>query len=452
VKLTRAGLAVSLVAFALLLAAAVFRDFFVGAAVLVLAVAIAAEASWVALATRRPQSRFTITTGEAQPRERTMTHPGEESVERLYLTKKVGGKLGLASHVNFMRIEPPVLRGTGRLPLELRFKTEYAGEYRADEVGATVTGPIGLFSSETAIPLAQRYVVYPRVLQVAAATVKLLGRGELGETPIDMPGIGSEYYEMRGYQPGDDYRNVNWKASARQGELIVTERMREVGASFLLVLDARAPGFADADRLASTFLSIANSLASSGISFGILVHDGEKVTALSPEQDPGTSLGLALKSAVEITKVGSTPEYLELMPVRLAARIAAIPSEANNEASVWQLQGLRAAQVRSTVEHDDPWAAAAGYIRERSVRSVTYVSGLFNKVEPLIQLAWEARHYRDVEFTVADPCLSKAEPGLAAEELEALTRQRKLVSALGKAGVPCYTGRPEDLVRRIFGS
>jgi uncharacterized protein (DUF58 family) len=452
-KFTNWGLAVAFVAFALLLFSAAFHDFFVEVILLVLLIVIVAEAAWVGLATRSPGSKFILKNEEARTgTDSVLVRPGDESVENVRLTKRVGGIVELESRVNFLRIEPRVLRGTGNFRLEFRFMTEYAGRYTGEEVGIVVAGPLGLFSSRSTTSFAQKYVVHPRILQVAAATVKLLGRAEIGETPIEMPGVGSEYYEMRRYQAGDELRNVNWKASARQGELMVMERMKEVGSSLLLVLDARAPGFADTDRLASTFLSIANSLASSGVNFGILAHDGEKVISVSSEQDPRTSLGMALKTAVTITNVGSAPEFLELMPSRLWSRISNLQSETEAEYSLWQLQDLMRAQVRSTVQKVDPWAIASNYIRDRSTRSVAYVSGLFSRVEPLIELAWQARHYGDVDFVVVDPCMPRAGAEETREALELRKERQKLVGALGRAGIPCYTGEPLDLVRRIFAS
>jgi hypothetical protein len=78
---------------------------------------------------------------------------------------------------------------------------------------------------------------------------------------------------------------------------------------------------------------------------------------------------------------------------------------------------------------------------------VVYVSGLFSKGEPLIELAWQARRYRDVDLVVVDPTagMETEEDAMATE-----VRRRKLTNALGRGGIPCYTGEPLDLVQRIF--
>ncbi len=439
-KATQRGVGFAFLSLALFLSAAIFRDFALYSVLMVVLLIIIAEAAWTALATRKPESKFILTGIESEEgRERTILYPGDESATKVLLSKRVGGTVDLESTVNFLDIDPKGTRGTGRSVHELRFSTEYAGEYVGDEVGLTVTGPIGLFSSRRSIPFSMRYIVYPRVLQVAAATVKLLGRAELGETPIDMPGVGTEYYEMRSYHAGDDFRNVNWKATAREGELMVVEHMREVGSSFLLVLDARAPGFKETDRLASTFLSIANSLGAAGVDFGVMVHDGRRVIDVSPQQDPRTSLALALKEAAKLTKIESMPEFLELVPVGITSKFAA--GGGFEQGSVLsQMSELRREELRAAVQSRDPWATASRYVRDTQTKSILYVSGLYGGVQPMIELAWESKHFRDSEFTVANPCDTK----------EGHAQYQKVAKALSAAGVNYYRGEPMDMARRIL--
>ena len=441
-KLERAGAAALLLASALFVSSVLFRDVFIEVGLLLVLMVVAAEAAWVGVATLNPSSKFVF--GEVGgPGERTVLYPGDESKKKVSLTKKVGGKAKLSSRVNFLEFVPRAFTGTGTMPVELRFSTEFAGEYSGDDADVTVSGPLGLFSSEASVPLRQSFVVYPHVLQVARATVRLLGRGEIGETPMEMPGIGSEYYEMRGYQPGDDYRNVNWKASAREGEVMVVERMREVGSSVLLVMDARAPGFRETDALASTFLSIANSLGAAGVCFGVLVHDGERVVDSSPQQDPRASLAIALKAAVRVTRLDASPEVLELVPVGVGSRYAGAAGLGSGS-TIQQLSAVRRAELRASLETLDPWSTTSRYIRDTQTRGVIYVSGVFGGAQPLIELAWEARHYRDCEFMVANPCDRKQDgPD---------RRYLRIARAFTTAGVGYYRGEPVDVARRVLAA
>jgi uncharacterized protein (DUF58 family) len=51
-------------------------------------------------------------------------------------------------------------------------------------------------------------------------------------------GVGTELLKLRPYRPGDPPRQVHWKASARQGKLLVREMAEESEASFVLVVQA----------------------------------------------------------------------------------------------------------------------------------------------------------------------------------------------------------------------
>lgn len=63
----------------------------------------------------------------------------------------------------------------------------------------------------------------------------------LGPHLVNRAGDGSEFHSLRGYQAGDSFRSVNWKASARSGKgLMVNQRVHESMTRLALFLDARA--------------------------------------------------------------------------------------------------------------------------------------------------------------------------------------------------------------------
>ena len=216
-KLTRTGLAALFAAAGLFVASAAFRDFFVEAALLLVLLLVAADAAWVWAVTRSPEGKYALS-AEGGGERSALLHPEEESVMRVRFAKRVGGEAVLGSGLEFLEVRPRRVPGrVHRATLEFRFRTPYAGEYEIDSVDLEVTGPMGLLTSGTKAAFDMKYSVYPRVTAVASASIRLLGKGGIGETPIEMPGIGTEYYEIRGYVPGDDFRNVNWRATARVG-------------------------------------------------------------------------------------------------------------------------------------------------------------------------------------------------------------------------------------------
>lgn len=52
-------------------------------------------------------------------------------------------------------------------------------------------------------------------------------------------GIGTEFYGMRDYVPGDEMRKINWKATSRYDKIITNEFEAECSGDVTLILDAR---------------------------------------------------------------------------------------------------------------------------------------------------------------------------------------------------------------------
>lgn len=52
-----------------------------------------------------------------------------------------------------------------------------------------------------------------------------------------------EFFGCREYRPGDEIRRINWKASARAGQLVVTEYEEERAADVAVVLDVREAAY-----------------------------------------------------------------------------------------------------------------------------------------------------------------------------------------------------------------
>jgi 3-deoxy-D-arabino-heptulosonate 7-phosphate (DAHP) synthase len=71
-----------------------------------------------------------------------------------------------------------------------------------------------------------------------------------------------------------------------------------------------------------------------------------------------------------------------------------------------------------------------------------YVTALAGDIQPLVGLAWESRHYRSVEFAVANPC------DVESNHAQYLRPAR----ALNAAGARYVRGDPADLIRRILAS
>jgi uncharacterized protein (DUF58 family) len=61
-----------------------------------------------------------------------------------------------------------------------------------------------------------------------------------GEYTVNRPGDGFDFYGLREYADGDSFRDINWKASAKTGDIMVNEFELSTGSEITILVDGRA--------------------------------------------------------------------------------------------------------------------------------------------------------------------------------------------------------------------
>jgi len=102
-----------------------------------------------------------------------------------------------------------------------------------------------------------------------------------GVIPSRVLGLGTEFYSMRQYIPGDDPKRINWKATARYNELIVNEAEAERVTDVMIVLDTDVSLFGTSDnqlfeRGLQAAASYARLLLRQGNRVGVVLQGGER--------------------------------------------------------------------------------------------------------------------------------------------------------------------------------
>jgi uncharacterized protein (DUF58 family) len=109
------------------------------------------------------------------------------------------------------------------------------GVYRQEVFGLRTKFPFGFLQKTRQVDATMEIVVYPRIAPTEEFYEVLpLVSGELESFSR---GRGHDLYSIREYQPTDSARYVDWKASAKTGELKVREFTREDERRVMLVLD-----------------------------------------------------------------------------------------------------------------------------------------------------------------------------------------------------------------------
>ncbi|HUC83160.1 MAG TPA: DUF58 domain-containing protein [Flavisolibacter sp.] len=97
------------------------------------------------------------------------------------------------------------------------------GEYHFGNVNVFASGPLGFVKRRFILAEEQTVKVYPSFVQLRR--FQLLGvannAAETGAKRMRKLGHSMEFEQIKEYVRGDDYRTINWKATARKGDLMV---------------------------------------------------------------------------------------------------------------------------------------------------------------------------------------------------------------------------------------
>lgn len=118
--------------------------------------------------------------------------------------------------------EATIASGTIRM-IDYTLKPLQRGEYNFGAINIYAQSPLGVVTRRYIIDADETVKVYPsyiqmRRYQLLAASNKLQ---ESGAQRLRKLGQSMEFEQIKEYVRGDDYRNINWKATARRSDLMV---------------------------------------------------------------------------------------------------------------------------------------------------------------------------------------------------------------------------------------
>jgi len=113
------------------------------------------------------------------------------------------------------------------------------GAHRFGDIRIFASGIIGLVQRRITIPAEEEMAVFPSVLQMRQYELKVFSKLTLTEgiKRVRRLGQSTEFEQIKNYVSGDDYRNINWKASARRSELMVNQYEDEKAQQVYCLID-----------------------------------------------------------------------------------------------------------------------------------------------------------------------------------------------------------------------
>ena len=118
-------------------------------------------------------------------------------------------------------------------------KPEERGEYSFGNIYALAESFIGFVHKRSVIQKQQKIACYPSFMQLKKYEFLAIGNylTDYGLKKIRRLEQNTEFAQIRDYIPGDEYRNINWKASARKGSFMVNQYQDERSQNIYCLID-----------------------------------------------------------------------------------------------------------------------------------------------------------------------------------------------------------------------
>jgi uncharacterized protein (DUF58 family) len=186
----------------------------------------------------------------------------------------------------------------GRASSQKRWREAYharprrRGDYEFGNITLRWLGPLGLAWRQGHVEAAETVKVYPNLLGVRRYDLLLRQNRlqEIGLRHTRLPGQGTEFERLREYSPDDEYRRINWKATARRHRPITTEYQTERSQNIVAVLDTgrmmQSPvaEMAKLDHAVNAVLLLAYAATGMGDKVGLMTFAGDVDHFLKPRQ------------------------------------------------------------------------------------------------------------------------------------------------------------------------
>jgi len=235
--LTKKGLVYLIIAYAFIGLALFFREpaltaFVIPNALLLLFSTRSSSTSQRIVRQARPLRSFG---GESISVSVEFTNTSDAAIDEVKLEDSVPEPLVLEAGT---RILTMYMRPHERVEFGYRISAPKRGRYVLGPLLLQTTDVMGFHESKKWIASRTELSIMPQIekLGVIALRARRVGQWP-GLVPSRRIGSGTEFFELRPYEPGDELRRINWKASAKAGSLITNEPEGERVTDVLVVVD-----------------------------------------------------------------------------------------------------------------------------------------------------------------------------------------------------------------------
>lgn len=202
-------------------------------------------------------------------------------------------------------------------------KPSERGEYLFGNTNVYINSPLGLAQRRYTFEQGKVVKVYPSYLQMRRYQLLAIGNRlqDAGSKRVRKLGQSIEFEQIKEYVRGDDYRTINWKATARRGDLMVNNFTDEKSQQIFCIINKgrvmKMPfeGLTLLDYAINASLVLANVALTKGDKAGLITFAQQVDTFLPADKKPA-QLNLILDSLYK-----QQTDYLEPDPEKLFSSI-----------------------------------------------------------------------------------------------------------------------------------
>ena len=192
------------------------------------------------------------------------------------------------------------------------------GLYEIEPVYLRLRGLLGLAERDYAFDDSRTVKVYPNLLGIGR--YELMARkshlAQIGFRQLRKIGAGTEFEKLREYLPDDDYRHINWKATAKKRRPITQEYQIERSQNILICIDTsrymayRAGRLTKLDYAVNASVMLAHVARKFDDNVGLMVFS-DKVHLYNPPRKTGGMFASLVDALYKIEPERCAVEYGE---------------------------------------------------------------------------------------------------------------------------------------------
>lgn len=195
------------------------------------------------------------------------------------------------------------------------------GDFEFGDAYMRLYGPWGMLTRQIKFAIAQTVRVYPNILDLRRYEISLRKQRVVqpGLRATRIHGRGTDFESLRDYLPDDEFRAIDWKASARRGKMTSRQYQEEKSQNVMILLDCgRAmgsviDGLSRLDWSINAAMMLAHVAAIKGDKVGLMAF-GEEILAYTPPRAGRSQTLSLLQMTYNLRSASGDSDYHHAFP------------------------------------------------------------------------------------------------------------------------------------------